>query len=395
MSHKAFLDAILSEPDEIAHRLVYADWLEDQGDEPAQHRAEFIRAQIERASLHPAHPRTRALLHRERELLARYSSAWAGRVAALAQRFSFHRGFVEEASINCEYFLPHSEELFAIAPIRRAHLRRTTALARLHDLPGVVREVYADCLCRIKALDVRYEHVTSASAEALLGLTVQRLPRLEELYLGRDAFVMGPLLERCLPMLASLRTLEVAAVGGIEGIQTLLHAPQLAGLERLSLAGSHLGDRSIRLLANSPRGGLRSLSLGHGNLTAEGVRELIDSPLAESLESLDLSFNHLGVEGAGVLANARSLSRLTQLNLSRTFLGDEGARVLAEGSLLGQLWGLDLSMNAIGEKGALALAQRKASKRLMTLDLIYNPLGPALHRLLMERYGEEVCLFNR
>src|ERR1700733_7459762 len=92
----AFLDAILNEPDEMAHRLVYADWLDDRGDEPSRDRAEFIRAQIERESLHPAHPRVRELARREAGLLARYETAWVGRVVEAAGRWRFHRGFIEE-----------------------------------------------------------------------------------------------------------------------------------------------------------------------------------------------------------------------------------------------------------------------------------------------------------
>lgn len=40
----AFLAKILAEPDEDTHRLVFADWLEEYGHEPA--RAEFIRQQV-------------------------------------------------------------------------------------------------------------------------------------------------------------------------------------------------------------------------------------------------------------------------------------------------------------------------------------------------------------
>ena len=45
---RAFLEAILAQPDDDTPRLVYADWLEEQGDSA---RAEFIRVQIERARL--------------------------------------------------------------------------------------------------------------------------------------------------------------------------------------------------------------------------------------------------------------------------------------------------------------------------------------------------------
>ena len=102
MSAAAFLEAILHEPDDVGHRLVFADWLEDHGEED---RAEFIRLQVGRDALHPADPRVRACLRRERELLERHEVAWVGRLARLVRKWRFHRGFVEEISIGAEPFL--------------------------------------------------------------------------------------------------------------------------------------------------------------------------------------------------------------------------------------------------------------------------------------------------
>ena len=45
---KSFLEDILAHPDDDTPRLIFADWLDEQGDSA---RAEFIRVQIERASL--------------------------------------------------------------------------------------------------------------------------------------------------------------------------------------------------------------------------------------------------------------------------------------------------------------------------------------------------------
>jgi uncharacterized protein (TIGR02996 family) len=45
--HQAFQAEIIANPDDDGARLVYADWLEDNGD---PNRAEFIRAQIRLAS---------------------------------------------------------------------------------------------------------------------------------------------------------------------------------------------------------------------------------------------------------------------------------------------------------------------------------------------------------
>jgi uncharacterized protein (TIGR02996 family) len=50
----ALLAAVLDAPDDDAPRLVYADWLEEHGQ---PERAEFIRAQVERARLPEDAPR--------------------------------------------------------------------------------------------------------------------------------------------------------------------------------------------------------------------------------------------------------------------------------------------------------------------------------------------------
>ena len=42
---QAFLRAVIENPDDDAPRLIYADWLDEQGQ---SERAEFIRVQVER-----------------------------------------------------------------------------------------------------------------------------------------------------------------------------------------------------------------------------------------------------------------------------------------------------------------------------------------------------------
>lgn len=41
----AFLEAILQDPDDDTPRLIFADWLEEQGDSASAARAEFVRVQ--------------------------------------------------------------------------------------------------------------------------------------------------------------------------------------------------------------------------------------------------------------------------------------------------------------------------------------------------------------
>ncbi|MHB1424636.1 MAG: TIGR02996 domain-containing protein [Gemmataceae bacterium] len=64
MTHAdAFLQDILAHPDDDAPRLIFADWLEEQGDAGSVARAEFIRAQCALTNKNlPPHRRMRRLV---------------------------------------------------------------------------------------------------------------------------------------------------------------------------------------------------------------------------------------------------------------------------------------------------------------------------------------------
>ena len=75
MSHDAFMRAIRAAPDDDAPRLVYADWLEENGDPM---RAEFIRVQCTRARLPADDPAAEELNARSYALLVDNWEAWVG-----------------------------------------------------------------------------------------------------------------------------------------------------------------------------------------------------------------------------------------------------------------------------------------------------------------------------
>src|SRR5262249_54775998 len=92
-SDEAFLNDICAHPDDDAPRLIYADWLDEQG---RSERAEFIRVQCALV----ARPEDGALRRRERELLDEHGNAWRQEAPAWARDDSeFRRGFV--AAVRC------------------------------------------------------------------------------------------------------------------------------------------------------------------------------------------------------------------------------------------------------------------------------------------------------
>jgi uncharacterized protein (TIGR02996 family) len=72
----AFLQAILAEPGDTALRLIYADWLEERGDNESCRRAEYLRVECELDGLPPRDRRRRRLRDRLRQLRDDVGDDW-------------------------------------------------------------------------------------------------------------------------------------------------------------------------------------------------------------------------------------------------------------------------------------------------------------------------------
>lgn len=116
----ALLAAIVAHPDEDTPRLMFADWLDENGD-PG--RAEFIRSQIERAYLERDDPRWLSLINREAELLVAGRKTWLRPYLPWTDfsRMTVRRGLVELAGTSAPELAPHVEtfrELTALLELR-------------------------------------------------------------------------------------------------------------------------------------------------------------------------------------------------------------------------------------------------------------------------------------
>ena len=78
----AFLNAILANPKDDAPRLVYADWLDERGDERAAQKAEFLRITCRLMTV-PAGPRHSLFVARLREKAAGLDLEWLAVVSKL------------------------------------------------------------------------------------------------------------------------------------------------------------------------------------------------------------------------------------------------------------------------------------------------------------------------
>ena len=120
---KGFLDDIVANIDDDTPRLVYADWLAENGQDE---RAEFIRVQVERARL-PAWDAAQVRLRlREQELLKQHGEEWLAEMPAIkgARWEGFRRGIVAEVSFaSFEAMRANAHACRAVAPVEAVTVR--------------------------------------------------------------------------------------------------------------------------------------------------------------------------------------------------------------------------------------------------------------------------------
>jgi uncharacterized protein (TIGR02996 family) len=319
----AFLQAIITAPDDDGLRLIYADWLEEHG---LFERAEFIRVQIEVARLPEGAPRRGELQDREQELLERHGGEWAGSVRGLVKNWYFRRGFVEDIELAAEDFLTHAAVISSHAPIRHAEFRcewphAPDALIRLGACPH---------LARLESISLSFSFCRTRDELQALASSPPLLERLESLFLlecDLGEAGLGPVLLSS--PLGRLRGLYLSDCGlrGEGGVRPLAESTQLSVLTHLTLDKNALGDRGVRALAASPNcGRLVSLDLGDCDVTDLGAEALARSPHLGRLEWLYLYGNRVTHRGVRALAYSRQLGQLRSVFLAGNRIGkpDEG-----------------------------------------------------------------------
>jgi uncharacterized protein (TIGR02996 family) len=169
MTHDDFLRAIVAEPDEDAHRLVYADWLEEH-DDP---RGEFIRAQVRLAGPLAQDDRIETAW-RARQLLDRHEEEWLAPLDELLDEWTFVRGFVEKGTIRAPVLRSRGRDLFRVAPL--SHLRVAGAAGDVSCLDVIPADA------RLTSLDLTANDLTDESIRRLA--TVPCVARLTHLNLA-------------------------------------------------------------------------------------------------------------------------------------------------------------------------------------------------------------------
>ncbi len=271
MTHAdAFLRDILANPDDDAPRLIFADWLEEQGDANSVARAEFIRIQCALAAGHVPQQQREELVRREQQILDEWDEEWVRPIRRFVKNWEFHRGFIDYVSMFEDRFFAHAGRLFRHAPIQHLSLRvrmnprsYPTVDAPL-NIAALADNKY---LRRLRSLDLSENRLESRHLQALV--VSKHLTRLTELDLSLNRIGDG-------------------------GIRALAGSPLLGRLERLDLSGNDVGAGGLRALAQAldeldhSSNGLRlkRLDLFLHDLSAAGQRVIAESPLLRWLSRL-------------------------------------------------------------------------------------------------------------
>ncbi len=327
---KDFLSTIRDEPDDDGIRLIYADWLEEQG---KVDRAEFIRLQCEIAGMDLDDPRRPAMELRAEDLLVRHRGEWTqGLPESVALTTVFERGFPEYAQVTAKRseFLERIRGILALPlPPRTLGLtfKSTPALAEFNDLfkedprnvrlgatfnncliPGVL--ACSNVLTHIRALNMQAVHapgqieqlaacrdlrglkhlvyadpqLTPAETDALLHNNNFRLEYFHQLGKFQNAFDDPSRYEY----------LGVSDFSGLRGLGTNVWIENDDERHRVMQ----------RLADNASIRGIRKIDLAGGNLIAEDLDVLLQSPHVNNMRVLRISTNNLGLATGAMIAQS-------------------------------------------------------------------------------------------
>lgn len=208
---------ILNSPDDDDARLVFADWLEDCGENPL---SEFIRIQVELATIPDdsegvANVRKAELRKQEQQLMALHVRRWNGNIhrflaktelkhqvstrRAPVRRWEWHRGFIDFLDLEARTLNDHWNVLRQIGPVQRLRLRDLDSCAlAIKDSPALRQMRHLDLtrflnsesiavllnssnLLELRSIDFGYNSIAGAITDILLEATT--LPKLEHLRL--------------------------------------------------------------------------------------------------------------------------------------------------------------------------------------------------------------------
>lgn len=358
-----FLREIRAYPDDDAPRLVFADWLEEQGDP----RAGFIRAQCALAPLRLADPNRRPHELAARALWDEFGETWRQRLPQTATlNWGIPKRDWAESPVEWRLFVRGMPVAACFRPFTFASLRSPSELDEL----GITEWRLPRLTAADSALLTR-----SPRLNTFRGLTVgtvchhelfgsERLENVERLHFNADQ--AWPLLSRN-TALQRLRSLHYQLFPP-EALSELAAWKQLPALRELCLEFGRGDQGDFPLFVSSPAlAGLDELAI-NGIADADAACRLTASPHLSQLASLSLA--DLPAGGAQAVLATCNLPQLTRLGLRHTPLGSIGT--LLDAPWYPRLRALDLRDADLTDADVIAIAEHPGSANLEWLDLTRN-----------------------
>ncbi len=361
------LAAIVAAPDDDAPRLVYADWLQQEG----HPRGELIVLGCALARLAAHDPR-------RRELIRRIAAVTHDGHAALALAGEGAASFADvERGFPTTLRLPMSAIDQLPGYLARIPITRLVVTGwRDGELPPL----FGCSLGGVRELALRGRSIDGAGVWGLAAWPA--LAQVVALELGGTTISPDALRHLLAsPHLGALRALTLRAnqlrADPIERVATSPLATQLEALEIVDNRVTPAGIAALRELT-----ALRRLTIPDLDLTPAALAPLV--AVVPQLESLTLSSTRLGARFASALAAAPpGRQRVLHLHSKGTSFGIEGMRALATAAFIPQLTALAIG-SGIGDEGVVALVAAGGLRALVELSLASNSITEAGVRALVE-----------
>ena len=260
---------IKAAPEDDALRMVYGDWLTEQGDP----RGELVTLQCRRTQLARAGESIEEIERAEQALIDKHGDVWAEQIHSYVEAHHYDRGFITSITVHAPTFVKHAKKIVDALPLLDE--LELSAGASPGPIPRAHLVALAGCeaFSRITRLDITNDHYLMTTDELGVLLDAQYLPRLRWLRFGFHRGGEGwgkagaEMIADC-ARLADLRFLEIAGQN-LEraGIQVLLEAKVLAKLEMLRLPYNAIKSPDVKRILELLDGGalpaLRVLDLSN------------------------------------------------------------------------------------------------------------------------------------
>jgi uncharacterized protein (TIGR02996 family) len=368
----ALYAAILANPDDDTPRLVYADWLDENGDDNDRARARFIRLQCD-ANRHEMGSARRESLERDAwQLRSQHGQEWGSTLdgVVLANYTSWSRGFVDKVMMYSKRFVAEGEKVFSTHPVRFVKFVDLGARGAVSP-----RELLA-CphLARLRTVQFVGEPLNDAFAKELSQCPF--VASLVGLRLRRCTFSpkgLRAILESS--SLPNLREMSIGECGRSAHLAAIAGSAALARIKDLELWKCRI-DKVGALARSQYAAGLESLridhdkeGIGHRPLRGPGAVAIARSPHLRGLKSLALEHQELRKKGSEEFARSYSWSDLQRLSLRSNGILPSALSAFSSNSSFGSLRHFDLRGNPVRLADIEALKQRFPNTTILTDDM--------------------------